>query len=194
MEIKELVLIGGGGHCKSCIEVINTSGKYIIKGILDLDENIGKDVLGYKVIGTDKDIPMLIKNKMKFLITIGSIGDSSKRIELFNLVLSLGGDIPTIYAPTAYVSKSALIGKGTIIMHQTFVNASVIIGVNCIINTKSLIEHDAVIGDHCHISTGSIVNGGTIIGARSFFGSGAVTKQYISIPDGSFIKANSIVK
>lgn len=194
MKISEIVLIGGGGHCKSCIEVINSTGEFIIKGILDLPESIGKEVSGYPIIGTDKDIPSLVKKNICFLITVGSVGDSSKRIELFNLVQSLDGDLPTICAPTAYISKSARIGIGTIIMHQVFVNASAAIGDNCIINTKALVEHDAVIGDHCHISTGSIVNGGVVIGSRSFFGSGAVSKQYISIPEGSFIKANSIVK
>lgn len=194
MGSKEIVLIGGGGHCKSCIEVIDSFGEFNIKGILDIPENIGKKVLGYPILGTNEDIPTLIYKKINFLITIGNVGDSSKRIELFNYVSSLGGTLPSIFASTAYISKSSRIGKGTIIMHNAFINSSVLIGDNCIINTKALIEHDAIIGDHCHISTGSIVNGGTVVGERSFFGSGAVSKQYISIPAGSFIKANSIVK
>lgn len=180
--MKPLILIGGGGHCKSCIEVIEASGEYIIKGILDLPENVGAEVLGYSIIGSNQDISSFVDLNYSFLITVGSIGDSTKRIELYNLVLSLGGRFATIIAPTAYVSKSAVIGKGSIVMHQAFVNASVVIGDDCIINSKALIEHDATIGDHCHISTGSIVNGGTVIGARTFFGSGAVSKQYISIP------------
>jgi acetyltransferase-like isoleucine patch superfamily enzyme len=58
----------------------------------------------------------------------------------------------------------------------------------------SLIEHDASIGDHCHISTGAIVNGGVKIGKCSFYGSSAVSKEYIELPENSFIKANSTVK
>jgi sugar O-acyltransferase (sialic acid O-acetyltransferase NeuD family) len=194
MEFNGIVLIGGGGHCKSCIEVIDAMGLYSIKGILDLPENIGKYVLSYPIIGTDQDIPNLIKRNNSFLITVGNTGDSTKRFDLYNYVLSLDGILPFICAPTAYVSKSAHIGKGTIIMHHAFVNASAVIGDNCIINTKAIVEHDAVIGAHCHISTGSIVNGGTKIGARSFFGSGAVSKQNTIVPEGSFIKANSVVK
>ena len=194
MDKKEIILIGGGGHCKSCIEVIEATESFIIKGILDLPGSIGNEVLGYPVIGTNEDIISFINKNVNFLITVGSIGDSSKRIELFKHINSLGGIFPAIIAPTAYVSKSAHIGRGTIIMHQALVNAAAIIGDNCIINSKALVEHDAIIGDHCHISTGSIVNGGTVVGERTFFGSGAVSKQYITIPDGSFIKANSIVK
>lgn len=194
MKSKPLVLIGGGGHCKSCIDVIEASDQYVIKGILDLEPKLGEKILGYTIIGTNEDIPLLVKEKTNFFITVGAIGNPSKRIELFNLVVSFSGLFPIIISPNAYVSRYARIGAGTIVMHHAVINASAVIGKNCIINTKALIEHDAIIGDHCHISTGSIVNGGTIIGARSFFGSGAVSKQYISIPENSFIKANSIVK
>jgi len=30
----ELILVGGGGHCKSCIDVIERQGKYRIAGII----------------------------------------------------------------------------------------------------------------------------------------------------------------
>ncbi len=189
-----LILVGGGGHCKSCIDVIEGTKSFIIRGILDVDSKLGEKLLGYPVIGTNKDIPAWIKEKINFLITVGDIGNPLKRIELFNMVRSLGGALPIIISPTAYVSSYSRLGNGTIVMHHAVINAGASVGENCIINTKSLIEHDAIIGDHCHISTGSIVNGGTVIGGRSFFGSGAVSKQYISIPEDSFIKANSIIK
>ena len=32
--MKSLILFGNGGHCKSCIEVIENTGKYLIKGII----------------------------------------------------------------------------------------------------------------------------------------------------------------
>lgn len=194
MKSKSLILIGGGGHCKSCIDVIESTDQFVIKGILDLESKLGEKILGQTIIGTNKDIPLFVKEKNHFLITIGNIGNPSKRIELFNLVISHGGLFPIVISPTAYVSKYANIAAGTIVMHHSLINSSAKVGQNCIINTKALIEHDAIIGDHVHISTGAIVNGGTTIGARSFFGSGAVSKQNINIPEDSFIKANSIVK
>ena len=192
--MKDLILIGGGGHCKSCIDVIESCNQFSIKGLLDLPEKKDSNTLGYDIIGDNKDIPDLVRNNVYFLITVGTIGDPAKRIELYELVSSAGGIFPVIISPSAVVSKHARIGSGTIIMHQSFVNASATIGKNCIINTKALVEHDAVIGDHCHISTGAIINGGVHLGHRSFFGSGSVSKQYITIPDDSFIKANSLVK
>jgi|TARA_B110000037_G_scaffold222702_1_gene298998 sugar O-acyltransferase (sialic acid O-acetyltransferase NeuD family) len=194
MNKKQIILIGAGGHCKSCIDVLESENKFEIIGILDLPNRFGQDILGYKIIGNDNDIPQLAKDGQNFLLTVGHLGDSKKRIKLFNLVKSNGGNLPVIISPTSYVSIHSEIGEGTIIMHHVLVNANAVIQKNCIINSKSIIEHDAVIGNHCHISTASVVNGGVKIGDNVFFGSGAVSKQGIEIPENSFIRANSIVK
>ena len=79
--MKNLYLIGGGGHCHSCIDVIEQENKYQIKGIFDLPNNIGKDILGYKVIGTDNDIESYIKKDNYFLVTIGQIGVPAKKMK-----------------------------------------------------------------------------------------------------------------
>jgi len=182
-----ILLIGGGGHCKSCIDVIEREGGYRIAGIVDKPEKVGDKVLGYPVIGTDADLPELAKSYPNVLITLGQIKSSARRIELFEELQGLGFHFPVIRSPLAYVSPHALIGEGTIIMHHALVNAGAEVGRNCIINTKALIEHDASVEDHCHIATGAIVNGGTAIGTGSFVGSNAVTREYISIPENSVI-------
>ena len=43
---KELVLIGGGGHCKACIDVIHTCRAFDIWGIVDRPEKLGSDGVG----------------------------------------------------------------------------------------------------------------------------------------------------
>lgn len=176
-----IVLIGGGGHCKSCIDVIECAAKYAIAGIVDIKKKLRHSVLGYKIFDTDNYLPDLVKEFQYFFITLGQIKSPEKRISLFNTLKDSGVKLPLIISPFAYVSKHAEIGDGTIIMHQALVNAGAKIGSNCIINTKALIEHDAIIGDHCHISTGAIINGGVKVGTRTFFGSNSMTREYIEI-------------
>lgn len=171
--MKKIYLIGGGGHCKSCIDVIESTGKYAIQGIFDVKENIGNEVLGYKIVDTDENISIYAGPNIYFLITVGQIKSSALRVKLFSLKLQLA----TIISPRAYVSKHASIGAGTIIMHDAFVNAGAQIGANCIINSKALIEHDSKVGDHCHISTAAVVNGDCVVGARTFIGSNTVMKN-----------------
>jgi sugar O-acyltransferase (sialic acid O-acetyltransferase NeuD family) len=189
---QSIILLGGGGHCCSCIDVIEQEGKYNIAGILDPNETIGNKMLGYEIIGSDDKLPELVKEVKFFLITVGQIKSASKRIELFNLVKAAGGQFPVIISPYAYVSKYALIGSGTIIMHHAVVNVNARIGENCIINSKALIEHDAIVGNHCHIATSAVVNGGVRVGNKSFIGSCATTVQGSVIPQNSFIKAGSL--
>ncbi|MBO5614565.1 MAG: acetyltransferase [Prevotella sp.] len=195
--IRPLVLVGGGGHCKSVIEAAESAG-YSILGVLDMPENIGKEILSTKVIGTDDDIPKYV-DKAEFIITVGFITNPATRIKLYNRIKEVGGKLATIIASTAYVSKYATISEGTVIMHHAFVNARAKVGKNVIINSFACIEHDSTIGDHCHISTGAIVNGGCLVGENVFIGSqsvlanNAVVGNDIIISAGSFVK-NSITK
>lgn len=192
MEQKNLILVGGGGHCKSVIDVAESAG-YNILGILDMPEDVGKKILDYKVIGTDDDIPQYVE-KAEIVITVGFIKNPTIRIKLYNKVKEVGGKLATVIASTARVSKYATIGEGTVIMHQAVVNAGAKIGVNIIINTFANIEHDAQIGDQCHISTGTMVNGDCKVGDRCFIGSQSVLANGISVGDDIIVGAGSLVR
>jgi sugar O-acyltransferase (sialic acid O-acetyltransferase NeuD family) len=191
--VKEILLIGGGGHCKSVIDVIEQEGQFQIVGIIDKTELFGTNVLGYPVIGNDLDLKNLAKKYAYALITIGQIKSPNQRIKLFDLAKKAGFIIPSILSPRAYISKHAFIGDGTVVMHDALINAKATIGNNCIINSKALIEHDSVILEHCHISTNATINGGVVVESGCFIGSGVITKESITIGKNSFIKAGSLV-
>ena len=190
----EIILVGGGGHCRSCIDVIEQTGIYSIAGIIDLPAKIHHKVLGYEIIGTDADLPHIRRDFDNFLITVGQIKSPEIRIGLFQTLKELDATLPVIVSPLAYVSKHAKVGEGTIVMHQALINAGAQVGRNCIVNTKSLVEHDASVGDHCHIATSAVVNGGVTVEDASFLGSGAVSKEYITIGKRSVIGCNKTVK
>ncbi len=178
---KSLILIGGGGHCESCIDVIEQQGEYRIEGIVDRPDRIGSQIAGYDIIADDTAIPDLVKKHHCFLITIGQIKSAEKRINLFNLLLALKAELPVIISPFAYVSPHARIGSGTIVHHHALINSGVKIGKNCIINSKALVEHNAIVADHVHISTGAILNGSSQVGKGSFVGSSATVRETVTI-------------
>lgn len=189
---KPLILVGGGGHCKSVIEAAESAG-YSILGVLDVAENVGKNVLSYKIVGTDEDIPAYV-DKAEFVITVGFIKNPAIRIKLYNKVKEAGGKLATVIASTAHVSKYAEIGEGTVVLHQAFVNADAKVGCNVILNNFVNIEHDAVISDQCHISTGAMVNGECKVGGRCFIGSQSVLANCITIGDDIIVGAGSFVR
>jgi sugar O-acyltransferase (sialic acid O-acetyltransferase NeuD family) len=190
---QDLVLIGGGGHCKACIEVIESTGAYSIAGIVDVPARRGEMVCGYPVIASDDDLRTLADTYHNFLITVGHIKSSQLRERLFEAVLSAGGALPSVVASTAYVSPHALVARGTIVMHHAFVNAAATVGEGCIINTASIVEHDVVIGRFCHVSTGAVLNGDSRVGAYSFIGSNSCVREGICIGDRAVIGAGSVV-
>ena len=187
--MKKVFLIGGGGHCRACIDVIESEGKFEIAGIFDLEENLGKKILNYQIIGTDNDIEKFVKNDHYFLITIGQIKNPHPRNEKFKYLKSASAQLATVISPRAYVSRYSQIGEGSIVMHDALINANVHVGNNCIINSKSLIEHDAVIEDGCHISTGAIVNGGGLVKNLSFVGSQSVLEEGAVVPENGIVSA-----
>lgn len=192
MNQKNLILIGGGGHCKSVIDVAESAGYHIL-GILDMPEEVGNTVLDYKVIGTDDDISQYA-DKAEFIITVGFIKNPAIRVRIYNTVKEAGGKLATIIASTAHVSRYATVGEGTVVMHQAVVNAGAQVGANCIINTFCNIEHDAVIGDQCHISTGAMVNGDCKVGERVFIGSQSVLANGVTVGDDIIVGAGSVVR
>lgn len=181
MSKPSLILIGAGGHAVACIDVIETLDTFKIAGLIGVKEELQKECMGYNVIATDSDLPQLAKQYQYAIIAIGQIETAIVRQRFYEQLLALGFKLPTIISPKAYVSRHAMVGDASIIMHGASVNAGANVGNNCIINTHALIEHDVVVADHCHISTGAIANGGADIGSGSFVGSGSIIKQGITL-------------
>jgi len=194
MNESEIILIGAGGHAKSCIDVIESEGRFQIAGIVGLDSEIGSELFGYRVIGVDEDLPKLARSFPNALVAVGQIKTSDLREKLYLRIASCGFHQPAIISPKAYVSKRSNIGDGTIVMHNAVVNAGARIGENCIINSGSIIEHDVTVGNNCHVATGAVLNGGVRLNEGCFIGSGSVVRENIEIGDKSVIGMGLVVR
>jgi len=187
MKRQPILLIGAGGHCRSCMDVIEQEGRWDIAGLVGQKDEIGASVLGYKVIASDAELAELAKDYPYALITVGHIHTSNLRVQLFHDARRLGFTLPVVVSPRAHVSRHAHIGDGTVVLHGAIVNSGARIGMNCIVNSQALVEHDVTVGDHCHVSTGAILNGDVRVGACSFIGSASVVKQGLTLGDHSFL-------
>tara|TARA_B100000787_G_scaffold87542_1_gene64638 strand:- start:291 stop:914 length:624 start_codon:yes stop_codon:yes gene_type:complete len=192
--IKKIILIGAGGHAKSCLDVISSvQNKYKIVGLVEKNLTIRK-VLGLRILGNDKDLEKIFKKYKYALIGLGQIKSYNLREDCFKNLKKIGFKLPPIISKYAYFSKKSKIGEGSIVMHGAVVNAFSSIGKNCIINTNSTIEHDVMIGDNCHIAGGAVINGGVKILSGTFIGSGAVIKQGVEVGKNCIIQANVFLK
>ena len=191
----ELLLIGGGGHCLSCIDVIENINDFKIVGIVD-NKLFGKKKLryGYPILGNDSDLIKLSRKYKNAFVAVGQIKTPSIRINIYESLKKLGFEICTIISQNSYVSSRSEISEGTIVMHGCIINAGVKILNNCIINNHCLIDHGSLIESHCHISTGVKVNGNCLIGQGSFIGSGAIIFQDSKVLPNSIIPAGTVIK
>jgi sugar O-acyltransferase (sialic acid O-acetyltransferase NeuD family) len=188
-----ILLIGPGGHAVACIDVIERAGRFRIAGLVGRASDVGQEVLGYEVIGTDEQLPELLSTIPNALVTLGQIESADARQGLYQRVTASGGTLPVIVSPMAYVSPHARIQSGTIVMHGAVINAAARVGRNCIINSLALVEHGCEVGDHCHISTTAVLNGDVRVGAGTFVGSASSVRQGLTLGERCVIGMGQVV-
>jgi sugar O-acyltransferase (sialic acid O-acetyltransferase NeuD family) len=178
---ESILVVGAGGHAKACIDVIEQEGRFVVKGLVGLPDEVGSRVFDYPILGADADLPALLSDCKNALVAVGQIKTPEPRMRLFDQLQLIGCVLPVIVSPHAYVSPHAKLDAGTIVMHGAVVNARAVVGKNCIINSQSLVEHDVVIADHCHIATAATINSGVCVGMGTFLGSNSSVRQCINI-------------
>lgn len=192
--MNKIVLIGGGGHCKSVLDAILRAGIYSKIVITDPVLTAGEKILNCEVVGDDSVLPDLYQDGfINAFISVGSITDVKIRKRLVELADRIGFFLPNIIDPSATVSEHAKLGRGVFVGKQSVINADVVIGSHCIINTGCIIEHECQIDEFTHVSVGSILCGNCVVGAESFVGAGSTVIQGVKIGKKTIIGAGSLV-
>lgn len=187
-----LLLIGGGGHCRSVLDCLVSLGEYSQIRIVDNDRSAV--ALGIPLAGNDSDLPRLMRDGWtSAFITVGSIGSTGIRRRLYHLIKELGFQIPIIIDPTAIIANEVEIREGTFVGKHAVVNSGSKVGNCAIINTGSIVEHDCCIGDFSHVSPGTTICGQVLIGNDTHIGAGTVVRQGITIGSSTLIGAGSVV-
>jgi len=190
----EIILLGGGGHCKVIISILKRDYSYKSIGISDLRENIGKYIYQTQILYSDEDLEELYANGVKeAFVSLGSIGNPDQRVRSFEKLKKIGFHIPVIVSKASIIDKTVSIGNGTVIMPGVIINAGSKIGENCIINTGAIIEHDCSIGNHSHIAPGVILSGTVNVGNLTHIGTGTKVIQTIQISERTIIGAGSTI-
>ena len=163
---KSLLIIGAGGHGKVVKEIAEALG---YTNIAFLDDN------NAEAIGKIADSKAFVNQFQEAFV---GIGNNKFRDELLSRLEQEGFTIPVLIHPTAYVSKSAVIGKGTLVEPMAIVNANSKIGTGCIISVGSIVDHDAVLEDCVHVNAGAICKAGSFVSKETKLEAGQVVKGY----------------
>ena len=190
----KIVLIGGGGHCKSVLDTLLRNNEYDEIVITDNAIPVDTKIMGCRVAGNDDVLLKLLTDGFAdAFITVGSIKSTKVRRILFEKAIKLGFKMPNVIDKSAVVSNSSKLGKGIFIGKCAVVNADSTVGDAAIINTSSVIEHECIIGSFTHISVGAKLCGNVKVGNDSLVGAGSVVIQGVELGNNVIIGAGSTV-
>lgn len=189
-----IVILGTSGHAKVIIDIVEQEGRYRIAGLVDRFCRDGESILDYPVIGTDDDLPLLLK-RYNISGAIVAIGDNFLRSAVAARVADAcqGLRFVSTIHPRASIARGTAIGDGTVVMAGVSVNPSCIIGRHCILNTNASLDHDSCMSDFSSIAPGATTGGGCRIGEFSAVGIGAVMIHNITIGAHAIIGAGATV-
>ena len=189
--MKDIVLVGFGGHVKSVADTIERTGQFNIVGYTDEKEDTACS--RYKYLGTDDVLKDIYESGVECAaVGVGYMGKGDTRDKLYKMLKDIGFELPVVVDPSAIVSKTAVIGEGTFVGKGAIVNAEAKVGKMCIINSKALVEHETVVGEYSHVAVGANLCGQVSIGDHVFVGAGATVVQCVNVGAGSFIKAGEV--
>src|SRR5688572_7262029 len=121
MTSSRLLIAGAGGHARACIDVVESAEGLVIGGLIGQAHEVGRELFGYPVLGTETDLPTLRASHDQALVAVGQIKTAAPREALFAMLVEQGFILPVIVSPKAYVSPRATIGAGSIVMHGAVV-------------------------------------------------------------------------
>lgn len=190
MNPQPLYLLGAGGHAKMVIEACYRSELVRVAGCFDR-EPLVPSLLGVLVHpDCDAAIAHAIASRSKFLV---AIGENALRQRLTERLLAQGAEFATVVAASAYVSPSARLGVGTVVMPMATIGALAEIGDGCIVNTAASIDHDGHLQAYAHVAPGCHLAGNVHVGAGAFLGVGASVIPDITIGEWAVIGAGTTV-
>lgn len=191
---RKLVIAGGGGHCKSVLDIVYRMRCFSDMVIADSAILSGTIIMGCRVAGGDNILPELYKEGFaEAVVAVGSIEKADIRKKLYETLKRIGFSIPNIIDPSAVISQEVKMDEGIFVGKNAVINSNSSIGKMAIINTASVIEHDSSVGDYTHVSVNAAICGNVIVGNNTFIGAGATIIQGRHIGNNVVIGAGSTV-
>lgn len=189
--MKKIYIVGSGGFAREVawlIEDINEKNPtWEIMGFIDENEdNIGKELNGYKVLG---NLEYLNKHE-KAYVTI-AIGTGEVRKKISDKIKK--HEFSILIHPSVMLSKFVNIGEGTIICAGSIITTNIDIGNHVIINLDCTVGHDVNLKNYTTILPSVNISGNVIVGERTMIGTGSAVIQGLSIGSDTIIGAGAIV-
>lgn len=186
----KLLIAGAGGHGRVVADAALTSGAFSEIGFADDRYPSLTLPEGWPIVATLDDG---WRHLGRYDAFVAAFGDAALRLEMLALALGQGARCPAIVHATAFISRYASMGDGSVACPQAVVGVGARLGVGCIVNSGATVDHDCNLADGVHVCPGAHLAGDVTIGARTWFGIGAVVKQGVTIGPDVIVGAGAVV-
>lgn len=183
-----VVLLGGGGHARECIDIIESAGLLRIAGIVDTRAAPGSMIDGYPVLGDNAildGLPAAGHNQL--ILAYGISGSQKARGEHFAQLIGRGFQFPSVVHARAAVNRHARLGSCVQVMAGALIGSQAGIGDGCIVNSNAVVSHDCLLADNVHVAPGALLAGGVRVGRDTVIGMGATVYMRVRIGSGVII-------
>ena len=192
--MRDLVIVGNGGHAKVVIDILEEVGDYNILGIITKNKGDKIGIGGYKILGDDNLLNELFNQGVKFaVIGVGGYSDNIRRRRIYENLKNIGFHLISAIHPTASISSTVLMGEGNVVFSGVVINPYVRLGNNIVVATGSTIDHDTEIKDHSFISAGVTVGAETKIEEEVLLALGSKVISGVNICKGAMIGAGCVI-
>ncbi len=191
--VEEIVVIGGGGHAKVVVSILQKLDGYRVLGYTDLKDH--GPLLGIPYLGDDGGLKAIAvgSKKRNAVLAVGQVGLGLLREKIISKLRALNLAFPPIVSKDSIVNAGAVVADGLVVMDGAVVNVGAKLGQYAIVNTNCTIEHDSVLEDWVHVAPGATVCGGVTIGRHSMIGAGATVIEGIKIAADCIVGAGATV-
>ena len=182
-----IVIVGNSGHASSVSEAASSQG-FEVDCFVDTSE--------YTAEGDFASLFSALK-KIDFSSTslAMGLGTNHLRSMAFERIHSMFPEarFPVVIHSSAWVSPTASLGRGAVVLAQASVGSGSTLGVGALINTGASLDHDSTLGDFASLGPGARTGGNTLIGPRTMLGLQAGILQGRTIGEDTVVGAHSLV-
>lgn len=183
-----LIILGAVGNCLDILDAVMAanaaaqSPAFAVQGFLDDDvSRRGRRIREVPVLG-----PLSMARDMPEVLFVGGIGSPRNYDAKAALIDRLGlarDRFATVIHPTAVVSPSATLGRGSVVLANCTICANVHIGDHVMMLPNCVVGHDTSVGDYSILAAGVAVSGSVTVGCSCYLGVGASIRDSVSLGD-----------